>query len=544
MQPMYRDDPGDSGRAEGEPFRPGFHYSPFRNWMNDPNGLVHHQGTYHMYYQHNPHGDGWGNMSWGHATSGDLIGWTEQPLAIAQGFDEHGRNIEDVFSGSVVVDHDNTSGFGVDGDPPLVAVYTSAYTGFHSEHAGRQAQSLAYSNDGGYTWVKYGGNPVVDRGSSDFRDPKVFRYGGVRSGGGPTQGAYWVMVAVEAVARQVVIYRSENLIDWEFLSTFGPANAVGGAWECPDLFELPVDGDPDRVRWVLVVNLNPGAVAGGSGGQYFVGDFDGTTFTSHSSIASHDTALTGDPSDPPTEEYLWLDWGSDYYACVSYDNIAGGRRVMTAWMNNWTYAGSLPTSPWRSNMALPREVTLTDTGERIELRQQVVDELDAYTLPGQLFELHDFDVGDGTHVLGVQGDLLRIEVELELGDAQRAGIVVRASEGFAAAESAGSEGAEGTLIGYDSTTGRVFVDRTRSGVVGLQPEFATVSSAPVAVEDGTVSLRVYVDRASVEVFAARGTRTITDLVFPDGSSRQLAVFSDGGTAHLKRLTATPLRASL
>lgn len=516
-----------------EPFRPRLHYSPARNWMNDPNGLVFFQGTYHMYYQHNPFGEGWGNISWGHAISDDLVSWTEQPLAITQSFDERGRSIEDIFSGSVVVDHRNTSGFGVDGVPPLVAVYTSAFTAYHPEHAGNQAQSLAYSTDGGYTWVKHGANPVVDRSSSDFRDPKVFRYEGDQA-----QGSHWVMAAVEATERQVVIYRSDNLIDWEHLSTFGPANAVEGAWECPDLFQLPVDGDADRVRWVLVVNLNPGAVGGGSGGQYFVGDFDGRTFTSHSAV------VAGDSVGPASEEFQWLDWGRDYYASVSFDNVPGGRRIMAAWMNNWTYAGSVPTSPWRSNMALPREVTLTDTGERIELRQRVVDEVDAYTVAGQTFELYDVGVAEGTHVLAVQGDLFMLDIELEVDDAERVGVVVHGSDGFASDESISVEGAEGTLIGYDATTRRVFVDRSRSGVVTFHPEFPTVSSAPVAVEDGTVSMRVYVDRASVEVFAANGTRTITALVFPDGAARRLAVFSERGTALLRRLTVTPLRSDI
>ncbi|MCZ7631093.1 MAG: glycoside hydrolase family 32 protein [Microthrixaceae bacterium] len=324
-----------------EPYRPGYHFSPTRNWMNDPNGLVYHAGTYHLFFQHNPHGDQWGNMSWGHATSDDLLSWTEQPLAIPQTFDDHGRSIEDVFSGSVVVDHDNTSGFGTAEDPPLVAVYTSAYTLDHPRRALKQAQSLAYSTDGGYRWTKYDRNPVVDRDSTDFRDPKVFRYRSDTSG-----ERYWVMVAVEAVERQVVIYRSEDLRTWRYLSTFGPANAVAGVWECPDLFELPVGDNPGDTRWVLVVSLNPGSIAGGSGAQYFVGAFDGVTFTSENTGAGSD-------------DYLWLDWGRDHYAAVSYDNAPGSKRIMTGWMNDWTYAGSLPTSGWRSNMTLPREVTLT-----------------------------------------------------------------------------------------------------------------------------------------------------------------------------------------
>jgi fructan beta-fructosidase len=258
--------PGD------EQYRPAIHFTPEENWMNDPNGLVYYKGVYHLYFQHNPFGNGWGNMSWGHATSPDLTHWTEQPLAIAQG------PTEDIFSGSVVVDYANTSGFGTPQNPPLVATYTSA---FHDDpvYGNRQAQSIAYSLDDGFTWTKYAGNPVVDRNSANFRDPKVFWY----DGGSPAE-SHWVMVAVEAVDHQVVLYKSDDLKAWSYLSTFGPANAVTGVWECPDLFQLPVDGNPANKKWALVVNLNPGAVAGGSGGQYFVGNFDGTTFTSESTV--------------------------------------------------------------------------------------------------------------------------------------------------------------------------------------------------------------------------------------------------------------------
>lgn len=247
--------------------RPGIHFSPEKNWMNDPNGMVFYKGVYHLYFQHNPVGNVWGNMSWGHATSKDLVHWEQQPLAIA------GDAEEDVFSGSVVVDTNNTSGFGTSKKPPLIAIYTSAYKA-GSPHAGLQAQSLAYSLDDGQSWIKYKNNPVVNRNSANFRDPKVSWYTG-KDGKG-----YWVMTAVEATEHKAVLYKSSNLKDWTKLSEFGPANATGGVWECPDLFPLAIDGDPENVKWVMVMNINPGGVAGGSAGQYFVGDFDGTTFTS------------------------------------------------------------------------------------------------------------------------------------------------------------------------------------------------------------------------------------------------------------------------
>ena len=259
--------PAAAAELGDEPYRPGIHFSPEKNWMNDPNGMVYYKGVYHLYFQHNPKGNVWGNMSWGHATSKDLVHWEQQPLAIA------GDAEEDVFSGSVVVDAKNTSGLGTAKNPPLIAVYTSAYKA-GSEHAGLQAQSLAYSLDDGLTWTKYKNNPVLNRNSANFRDPKVFWYTG-KDGQG-----YWVMTAMEATDHKAVLYKSKNLKDWTKLSEFGPANATGGVWECPDLFPLAVDGDPNNVKWVMVINMNPGGVSGGSAGQYFVGDFDGTTFTS------------------------------------------------------------------------------------------------------------------------------------------------------------------------------------------------------------------------------------------------------------------------
>jgi fructan beta-fructosidase len=241
-------------------YRPQFHFSPARNWMNDPNGLLYYQGKYHMFYQYNPFGNQWGNISWGHAVSTDLVHWIELPVAIPADDTEY------VFSGSAVVDTNNTSGFGTTQNPPIVAIYTSAF-----KNRPIQAQSLAYSTDGGTTFHKYAGNPVLDIGSGEFRDPKVFWYPPARQ---------WRMVVVKATEHKVSIYGSPNLKDWTHLSDFGPAGAVGGVWECPDLFPMAVNGNPRHIKWVMVVNLNPGGIAGGSGGQYFLGSFDGTTFTS------------------------------------------------------------------------------------------------------------------------------------------------------------------------------------------------------------------------------------------------------------------------
>ncbi|KAB2340200.1 glycoside hydrolase family 32 protein [Actinomadura rudentiformis] len=242
-----------------ETYRPQFHFTPEKNWMNDPNGLVYYKGEYHLFYQYNPNGNSWGDMSWGHAVSPDLVHWKELPLALSH------DDKEMVFSGSAVVDWNNTTGFGTKTNPAMVAVYTSAY-----KNGGKQAQSLAYSTDRGRTWTKYEGNPVIDIGSKEFRDPKVQWYAPTKS---------WLMTVSLSTEHKVQFYSSKDLKDWKLLSEFGPAGATGGVWECPDLFPLAVNGDKNNIKWVLVVNINPGGIAGGSAAQYFIGDFDGEKFT-------------------------------------------------------------------------------------------------------------------------------------------------------------------------------------------------------------------------------------------------------------------------
>ncbi|WSL21444.1 GH32 C-terminal domain-containing protein [Streptomyces sp. NBC_01283] len=282
-----------------ETYRPQFHFTPKKNWMNDPNGLVYYKGEYHLFYQYNPNGNSWGDMSWGHAVSKDLVRWKELPLALSH------DDKEAVFSGSAVVDRDNTSGFGTKKNPPMVAIYTSAY-----KDTGIQAQSLAYSTDRGRTWTKYQGNPVIDLGSKEFRDPKVQWHAPTKS---------WLMTVSLSTEHKVRFYSSKNLKDWKLLSDFGPAGATGGVWECPDLFPLPVDGDKKRTKWVLVVNINPGGIAGGSAAQYFVGDFDGTKFT------PDDKGTYTPPAGTVTQDFEGTDFGKWTTAGTAFgDKPAGG----------------------------------------------------------------------------------------------------------------------------------------------------------------------------------------------------------------------------
>jgi fructan beta-fructosidase len=828
-----------------EQFRPAYHYTPAKNWMNDPNGMVFHKGVYHLFYQHNPSGNTWGNMSWGHATSKDLVHWEEQPLALSTDAQE------DVFSGSIVVDKDNTTGFGTKKNPPLVAIYTSAYKD-PSPHRGLQAQSLAYSLDDGKTWTKYSENPVLNRNSANFRDPKVFWYDN------PSGGGYWVMAAVESQDHKVLLYKSNNLKDWTALSEFGPANATGGQWECPDLFPLAVDGDKNNIKWVMVVNINPGGVAGGSAGQYFVGNFDGTTFTSETtepvaeapagtvlagfndgshngwtlnnepgnwkngpfgdspaagslpgqspvtgfggtglinsfndgdwplgslqsptftvtedylnflvgggkhprvsdkldntpppgelkfdgfevpegtSLANAGWTGTGDltpnvqpatsggdfyigakrintfetgavpgddrqgtltsPGFPITknfmsmlvgggnraadsgqtlavqllvdgqvvrslagdnagllnwkgwdvsefagqnaqlrivdeatggwghltldhvmltdtaavprsdeetvnlvvngqvvrtatgndsetldwaswdvkefvgqqahikvvdnnrfgwghiladeftasstaaqsrlEAYDWLDYGRDYYAAVSFSNMPDNKRVMLGWMNNWDYANNIPTNPWRSAMSLPREVQLTQTPDGPRLAQSVVKQVDKLGKKPGYTDKKGGVIKAGTTPLpaATSGQVQRVDITFAPGTATISGLTVLGDD------------KSSTVIGYDSATGKIFVDRTDSGNTTFHPAFASVEDAPITLDKkGNVTLQVYVDRSSVEVFSGDGLRTITDQVFPNAGADKMALFAEGGTAQLKSLTVTPMEGSM
>jgi sucrose-6-phosphate hydrolase SacC (GH32 family) len=489
-----------------ETFRPALHYAARNTWLNDPNGLIFHDGVYHLYYQNNPLGNVWGNMSWGHATSPDLLTWTEHPVAIA--CDEN----EDIFSGSVVFDRENTSGFGAGSVAPLVAIYTSAFKP-GSGNEGVQAQSLASSLDGGYTWTKHTDNPVLSRGSSEFRDPKVIRYDG-------EAGSYWVMVAVEAKEFQVVLYKSENLKDWELLSTFGPANATGGVWECPDLFPLPVDGDLENLMWVLTVNLNPGGPNNGSAGQYFVGHFDGTTFTSA-------TTVTEGLQDPDRlDEYQWLDWGRDYYAAVSFSDAPDNRRLMIAWMNNWEYANHIPTTPWRSPMSLAREVSLQSSDGNLCLVQQPAGDWAALACQ-ESYCLPETTIHEGMHVLaGAAGTVQRIDVRFTPGSAEEFGLVLCGN------------GVKGTRVGIRPGDGKLFVDRQESGQTDFHESFPSIDTAPIRATAGSYHLTIFVDRCSVEVFAQGGQVTMTELIFPAGTSTDLSVYAVGGTATIESLQVT------
>jgi len=458
--------------------RPAVHFTPRRNWLNDPNGLIWHDGEYHLFFQHNPDDVVWGNMSWGHAVSPDLVSWTELPLALRYDESEH------VFSGCVVSDADNSSRLGSASQPPLVAVYTS-----HDPDTRRQAQSLAVSRDRGRTWERYAGNPVLDLASSEFRDPKVFRH-----------GDEWVMAVALADKRVVRFYRSADLLSWVWLSDFGPAGSVDGVWECPDLIRVPVEGS-DSTAWVLLVSVGDGAPAGGSGMQYFAGDFDGTTFTADG-------------------EALWLDHGADFYAAVSYAGLTDP--VIHGWMSNWAYANEVPAGEFRGSTTLPRRLTLRQSGTDLVLVQRPIEVEPA----GPSYVLSGVTI-DGRLPLPVAHRSARIAAEFAAGPAARVGLEVRVGDG------------ERTVITVDRVAGTVSLDRSQSGVSDFHPGFASVHSAPLAAGD-VVRLEVWVDVASIEVFAGDGEVVLTDQIFPSPHSTGLAVFAEGGVAVLTSLKVTPL----
>ena len=426
------------------PVRPAVHFTARDTWLNDPNGLIHHDGVWHLYFQHNPEGADWGHMSWGHASSPDLVRWTEHPVAL--------RYLpgEEVFSGSVVCDREDTAGFGAGA---LVAVYTSNFVPPHPR-ARTQAQSLASSTDGGLTFTRHPGNPVYDRRSENFRDPKVFRHDG-----------HWVMVAVEAHDNAVVVARSDDLRSWTELSTFTAPDAHAPTWECPDLF--PLVADDGARRWVLVVSVNPGGIAGGSGMRYWVGDFDGTRFVP-------------DADGVHTLGQGWLDWGRDYYAAVSYADAPDGRRVMVGWLNNWDYAHTTPAAPWRGSMSVPRDLALVaDAAGRYRVRQWPSPEVLA---DGVLPRVA------ASACVGGRDVALPALIEVD------AGVPFTLRLGAATLEHTGSE------------------LRFQRRPLDFDPAYASTEVAPVAVDLPPGPTVVVLDHGSVEVFAAGGLVTLTDLV--------------------------------
>ncbi len=484
-----------------ERWRPQLHFSPAKNWTNDPNGMVYYDGEYHLFYQYNPFGDRWGHMSWGHSVSTDLVHWEHLPVALRE------ENNVMIFSGSAVVDWTNSSGFGKDGKPPLVAIYTGHYT-----NQPLQNQHIAYSNDRGRTWTKYSVNPVLDIKEREFRDPKVFWHAASKR---------WVMTVALPVLRKVRFYASGDLKHWNHLSDFGPAGSVEGVWECPDLFPLTVG---EKTKWVLLVNVNSGAPAGGSGCQYFVGDFDGKSFKAD---PQHPKDRPGQKSDSA----LWLDRGPDCYAAVTWSDVpaSDGRRFVLGWMSNWQYANEVPTSPWRGAMTIPRELSLRDTTEGLRLIQKPVKEL--AKLRGPLRHFKGGAIEEANTWIR-QNDISGGPLEMVIEFAP-------ASKGIAGMKLFKSAKAE-MVVRVDRGRGLVSIDRTRSGDVGFHPKFSSVFSAPLSKSHCPVNLHIFADTSSVEVFINDGEQVLTCLVFPLQDSRAVEFFGADEVTAVSALDVWPL----
>jgi fructan beta-fructosidase len=457
-------------------YRPSYHFTPPAHWMNDPNGLIYYNGKYHLFFQYNPNNNVWGPMNWGHATSSDFFNWQDQPIALSP------DNSGTIFSGSVVDDATNTSGFKNGPQDPLVAIYTIA--------GSQQSQGIAYSNDGGMNWTKYAGNPVLlNPGINDFRDPKVSWYAPANK---------WVMTL--ATGNKVSFYSSADLKSWVFESSFGEAvGAHGGVWECPDLFELPVDGT-NTSKWVLMVSINPGGPNGGSATQYFVGDFDGKSFT---------------PSNSNTQ---WIDYGTDDYAGVTYSNIASydGRRIMISWMSNWIYAQQVPTTTWRSTMTVPKTLSLISTGQNnYLLKSAPVNEINNYKVntidtsissPSKSIQLSNNKViQSGSYDLNFSADLNTANtLSLALGNS-----------------------IEKLIIAYDKSSGLISIDRSSSGNVDFNTQFRQKMVCPYIPKTGQLTdFRMLVDKTSMELFVNGGEKVMTALFFPTYQYNYLKLQTD------------------
>lgn len=472
-----------------ETYRPVYHHTPVYGWMNDPNGMFYKDGVYHLYFQYNPYGSMWANMTWGHSTSIDLTHWTYEGTAIVP--DAWGA----IFSGSCVVDKDNTAGFG---KGAVVAFYTSAKS---TPWGDVQSQSMAYSLDNGKTFIKYEHNPILTSTERDFRDPKVFWY---------APGKHWVMML--AVGQEMLIYSSGNLKEWKKESSFGAMQgAHGGVWECPDLVEVAVEGSKEK-KWVLICNLNPGGPFGGSAAQYFVGSFDGKKFVNES----------------PTQT-KWLDWGKDNYATVTWSNAPAGRCIALGWMSNWQYANNVPTTQYRSANTLARDLTLYRVGGELYLKSKPSPEIKKARAEEK--KIPTFEVKGNYEVASLLADnkgAYEIEMTIENKGTSKIDFSLMNEKG------------EKVAMYYDVVRKQFVMDRSASGIVGFSRDFPAVTVAPVRNTD-QIHLRLFIDRSSVEAFGEDGEYVMTNLVFPAEPYNRMVFSSDKGSYIVKSMNVYRLQ---
>ena len=475
----------DTFSAENrEKYRPAYHHTPLYGWMNDPNGMVYHDGVWHLCYQWNPFGSKWQNMTWGHSTSRDLIHWEPQEPALLP------DGLGTIFSGSSAIDEANSAGFGKNS---IVTLFTSA--------ANSQVQSLAYSNDGGYTYTTYPGNPVLTL-ESEARDPNMFWN---------EETKQWTLILAHALDHEMLIFTSPDLKSWTLQSSFGKGlGAQDGVWECPDLFELPVTGTQEK-KWVLICNINPGGPFGGSATQYFTGSFDGKTF-------KVDTDASGNV---PTK---WLDYGKDHYATVSWSDTPG-RRTVIGWMSNWQYAAEVPTLQFRSANTLPREMGVFKVDDQYYVSSKPSPELDA--LRGKItHNAKRIQVGKRAHTVSLPQENDGICEILMNVDAKRSKQLKM---------TLANKAQEKVTIIYDVEKETISFDRTQSGIVDFSQDFPAVTVTPTYENDGSVNLRLFIDRSSMELFEQEGRFVMTNLVFPTSPYTTLSFQAEEGSAKVNNL---------
>ncbi|WP_452223904.1 glycoside hydrolase family 32 protein [Lacinutrix chionoecetis] len=489
-------------------YRPNFHFTPKANWMNDPNGMFYLNGKYHLYFQYYPDGNVWGPMHWGHAISKDMITWEEQQIALYP--DDLGL----IFSGSAVVDHNNTSGFGKDGITPIIAMFT--HHNMQGEKDGTldfQTQSIAYSLDEGLTWTKYDENPVISNpGIKDFRDPKVIW---------DNKTNKWIMVL--AAADKIMFYSSANLKDWTLESDFGKdLGQHDGMWECPDLFPIKVEGS-ETTKWVLIVSINPAAPNGGSGTQYFIGDFDGNTFTVD--VDFNKQLLQ--------EKAVWLDYGRDNYAGVTWSNIPknDGRKLFMGWMSNWEYARDVPTETWRSTMTIARELKLKKSDNGYLLVSNPVTEL--YKHVSKTIKKDSLIVKKQEDIISKNKiDLARLIVELQINNLKEEQYTFLFHNKFG----------DTLSFGLDNKNKLYFLNRQKSGKVDFSEKFAnTISKAKKANSSNNLKVQVLLDKTSIEVFYNNGETVFTELFFPNQPFETLSIMSSDEKLILENIKIEELK---
>ena len=505
--------------ANTDYYRPSYHFTPAYGWMNDPNGMVYKDGEYHLYYQYNPYGSKWGNMHWGHAVSRDLIHWQHLDPAIARDTLGH------IFSGSSVVDIHNTAGYGKNA---IIALYTSA-----SDKNG-QIQCMAYSTDNGRTFTKYESNPVLTPfdGLRDFRDPKVFWY---------EKGKCWYMIV--SADKETRFYKSKNLKKWEYVSAFG--NGMGQQpcqYECPDFFQLPVNGDPNNMKWVMIMNINPGCLFGGSATEYFVGDIDGKNFTC-----------------ADAHEAKWMDYGKDHYATVTFSNT-GNRVLAMTWMSNWQYADLTPFKQNRGANGLPRELKLFELDNKYYIQEGVAPEVMA--LRKETKELGNLTIEKEKDLAGIASGMNgAFEIEAD---------VTADANGIAGIEIYNNK-QERTLVYIDMKNRRIVTDRTESGLtdfgkysephhiekkwdkqrkeqsllparmvnaINYKNNFALATWAPLNLcgkDKKTFHVDIFVDKSSIELFVDGGRIAMTNLVFPIAPYENVKFYSQTGKSEFQNV---------